>query len=61
MDVPRITWSAVLRLAVIVSTLAAVLTVAASSFGEVNQPALVIAVMVVGFVASWVQTSRSTG
>lgn len=61
MDVSRISWSEVLRLAVVISTIAAVIAVILTSVGDVSQTAIVVTVMVVGFVASWVQTSRSTG
>jgi uncharacterized membrane protein len=61
MDVSRINWYEVLRLAVIVSIIAAMIAVAATAIGDVSQTAIVITVMVIGFVASWVQTSRSTG
>jgi hypothetical protein len=60
MDVSRVNWSDVLRLAVIVSIVAAMVAVAATAVGGVSHAAIVISVMVVGFVASWVQTSRST-
>jgi uncharacterized membrane protein len=60
MNVSRIHWNEVLRLAVIVSIIAAMIAVAATAIGDVSQTAIVITVMVIGFVASWVQTSRST-
>jgi hypothetical protein len=60
MDVSRVNWSDVLRLAVIVSVVAAMVAVAATAVGDVSHTAIVISVMVIGFVASWVQTSRST-
>jgi hypothetical protein len=60
-DVSRVSWSAVLRLAMVISIIAALSAVALSAIGEVSQTAIVVTVMVVGFVASWVQTSRSTG
>lgn len=57
-ELRRRTWIAALKLALAMSALAAVVTVAASATGEVPQVAIVIPVIVVGFVASWVQTGR---
>ncbi|HEX4982292.1 MAG TPA: hypothetical protein VFV63_11360 [Ilumatobacteraceae bacterium] len=58
MELRKATWSAALRLAFVVSALAAIVAVALSAAGDVPQGALVAAVMVVGFTASWVQTGR---
>ncbi len=58
MELRKATWSAALRLAFIVSGLAAVVAIALSAAGDVSRGALVAAVMVIGFVASWVQTGR---
>ena len=58
MELRKATWSAALRLAFVVSALAAIVAVALSAAGDVPQAALVAAVMVVGFTASWVQTGR---
>jgi ABC-type Mn2+/Zn2+ transport system permease subunit len=58
MELRKATWSAALRLAFVVSVLAAIVAVALSAAGGVPQGALIAAVMVTGFVASWVQTGR---
>jgi hypothetical protein len=58
MELRKATWSAALRLAFVVSALAAIVAMTLSAAGDVPQGALVAAVMVVGFVASWVQTGR---
>jgi hypothetical protein len=58
MELRRATWSAALRLAFVVSGLAAIVAVALSAVGHVSPAALVTAVMVIGFTASWVQTGR---
>ena len=58
MELRKATWSAALRLAFVVSALAAIVAVALSAAGDVSPAALVAAVMVIGFTASWVQTGR---
>jgi hypothetical protein len=58
MELRKATWSAALRLAFVVSALAAIVAIALSAAGDVPQATLVGAVMVIGFVASWVQTGR---
>ena len=58
MELRKATWSAALRLAFVVSGLAAIVAVTLSEAGDVSPAVLVSAVMVVGFVASWVQTGR---
>jgi len=57
-ELRRRTWAAALRLAVVVSILAALVAIIASMIGDVAQSAIVIPVIVVGFAASWVQTGR---
>lgn len=52
-------WTAAVRLGLLVSAVAAAIAVALTAFGDVSQTALVIAVIVVGFVISWVHTGRS--
>lgn len=59
MEIKRRTWTAAVKLAVVVSLLAA--SVAALAWTQVNdlpQAAIVIPVMVIAFAASWVQTER---
>ena len=60
MELRRATWSAALRLAFVVSGVAALVAVTLSANGDVSPAVLVSAVMVIGFVASWVQTGRVT-
>jgi hypothetical protein len=58
MEISRRTWTAAVKLAVVLSVLAAGLAFGVSRVGEVPQAAIVVPVMVVAFVASWVQTER---
>jgi ABC-type Mn2+/Zn2+ transport system permease subunit len=58
MELRKATWSAALRLAFVVSGIAAIVAVTLSAVGDVPRGAFVAAVMVIGFVASWVQTGR---
>jgi len=58
MEVSRRTWTAAVKLAVVLSLVAAGLAFAVSRIGEVPQAAIVVPVMVVAFVASWIQTGR---
>lgn len=57
-ELNRRTWTAAIRLAVVVSVLAAALAVALSSIGNIPDAAIVLPVIIVAFTASWVQTSR---
>jgi len=57
-ELRRRTWIAALKLALVISAIAAVIAVAVSAAGEVPQAAIVLPVIVVAFVASWVQTGR---
>ncbi|MDW3213530.1 MAG: hypothetical protein R8G01_06015 [Ilumatobacteraceae bacterium] len=58
MEVRRTTYAAAIRLALVLSTVAVLAAVALQSIGEVSTTRFVIAVAVVGFVTSWVQTGR---
>lgn len=58
MEVSRRTWTAAVKLAVVVSVLAAFVAFGVSMIGEVPQAAVVVPVIVVAFAASWVQTGR---
>ena len=58
MDISRRTWIAAVKLAVVISTLAALAAVAVSTIGHVADGAIVAVVAVVAFAASWVQTGR---
>ena len=55
-ELSRRTWNAAVKLAVIISITAAVLAVAISAAGDVPQVAIVLPVIIVAFVASWIQT-----
>ena len=58
MEISRRTWTAAVKLAVVLSVLAAGLAFGVSRVGEVPQAAIVVPVIMVAFVASWVQTER---
>ncbi len=58
MEERRTTYGAAVRLALIFSTVAALAAMALQSIGDVSTTRLVVAVAVVGFVTSWVQTGR---
>ncbi len=58
MDISRRTWIAAIKLAVVISTIAALVAVAVSTIGHVSDGAIVAVVAVVAFAASWVQTGR---
>jgi len=57
-ELSRRTWTAAIRLAVVISVLAAALAVTLSSLGNIPDVAIVLPVIVIAFTASWVQTSR---
>lgn len=54
----RDAWIAIIRLAVVVSTAAAVFAIGMSLAGDVSEATIVIPVIVVGFAASWTMTGR---
>lgn len=58
MDISRRTWIAAVKLAVVISTIAALVAVAVSSSAQIPDAAIVAAVAVVAFAASWIQTGR---
>jgi flagellar biosynthesis protein FliQ len=58
MEISRRTWTAALKLAVVLSVVAALVAVAASTLADVPQVAIVLPVIVVAFVTSWIQTGR---
>lgn len=58
MDIRRVSYGAAIRLAVVFSVMAAILAIALDAVGDVSTGGLVMAVAVVGFVTSWVQTGR---
>ena len=57
-ELRRDAWIAIIKLAVVVSTVAAVFAIGMSLVGDVSQTAIVIPVIVVGFTASWFMTGR---
>jgi hypothetical protein len=58
MELSRRTWSAAIKLALVLSMLAALAAVVVKSIGSVPDEAIVATVAVVAFAASWVQTGR---
>lgn len=59
MDIRRNTYLAAIRLAVVLSTIAAAVALGLDAGGYVSRPAIVLTVIVVGFVTSWVETGRA--
>ncbi len=59
MDIRRGTYEAAIRLAIVLSTIATIVALGLDATGEVSRPAIVLGVIVIGFVASWVQTGRA--
>ena len=57
-ELSRRTWNAAVKLAMIISISAVVLAVTVSAAGDIPQVAIVLPVIVVAFVASWIQTGR---
>jgi hypothetical protein len=58
MELRRRTFGAAVKLAVALSVVAAAIALGLDAAGGFSQTALVLTVMVVGFVASWVQSGR---
>lgn len=58
MELRRRTWIAALKLALVLSTVAALVAVGVSAVGDVPPLAIVVPVIVVAFASSWVQTGR---
>lgn len=59
MEVRRATFGAAIRLAIVLSAIAAAVALGLDAVGEVSRPAIVLTVIVVGFVTSWVETGRA--
>lgn len=57
-ELSRRTWNAAVKLAVIVSVAAALISMSVYAAGDVPQAAIVLPVIVVAFTASWIQTGR---
>jgi hypothetical protein len=51
-------WIAIIKLAAVVSTAAALFAIGMSLAGDVSQTAIVLPVIVVGFASSWTLTGR---
>ena len=58
MEISRRTWAAALKLAVVMSLVAALVAVVASAVGDVPAAVIVLPVVVIAFTLSWVQTGR---
>ncbi|MGB3736499.1 MAG: hypothetical protein WA964_16180 [Ilumatobacter sp.] len=58
MEVSRRTWNAAIKLAAVISVLAALVAFGVSRAGDVPQAAVVLPVILVAFVASSIQTER---
>jgi hypothetical protein len=58
MEIRRATFGAAVRLAIVLSTVAAVLALGIDAVGNVSTTAMVSTVAVIGFVTSWVLTGR---
>ncbi len=58
MELRRRTWVAALKLALVLSIVAALAAVGLSAIGEVSETLIVLTVIVVAFAASWFQTAR---
>lgn len=58
MEIRRATFGAAVRLAIVLSTVAAVLALGIDAVGNVSTTAMVTTVAVIGFVTSWVLTGR---
>jgi len=58
MEISRRTWTAAVKLAVVLSVLAAGIAFGVTRLGDVPQAAVVLPVIVVAFVASWINTER---
>jgi|TARA_R110002110_G_scaffold116685_4_gene288311 hypothetical protein len=58
MGISRRNWIAAIRLAVVMSTIAALAAMTIASIGNVSDTTIVATVAVVAFAASWVQTGR---
>ena len=57
-ELDRRTWNAAVKLAVTVSLIGVLVAMVAERAADVPQFAIVLPVMIIGFVASWVQTGR---
>ncbi len=58
-ELSRHTWTAAIKLAAVISIVAAFGAVMLSTASDIPQAAIVLPVIVVAFTASWIQTSRA--
>jgi hypothetical protein len=58
MEISRRTWIAAVKLAVVMSIVAALAAVTVASIGNVSDTTIVASVAIVAFAVSWVQTGR---
>ncbi len=58
MEISRRTWTAAVKLAIVLSLFAAAIAVGVVQMANVSQTAVVLPVIVVAFLASWIQTER---
>ena len=58
MEISRRTWIAAVKLAVVMSAVAALAAITLASIGNVSDTTIVATVAVVAFAVSWVQTGR---
>jgi uncharacterized membrane protein YGL010W len=58
MEVRRATLAAAIRLATVLSIVAAVFALTLDAVSDVSRTSVVALVVVIGFVSSWIQTSR---
>ena len=58
MEIRRATFGAAVKLALALSVVATAIAIGLDAIGGVSRTALVLTVIVVGFVTSWIQTGR---
>ena len=58
MNISRRTWIAAIKLAVVMSTIAAIAAIGLSTLGQIPDEAIIAIVAIVAFAVSWVQTGR---
>ncbi|MGB0113043.1 MAG: hypothetical protein WBP59_07460 [Ilumatobacteraceae bacterium] len=59
MELNRNAWNAAVKLAVVVSSIAVLVALVATAASDIPQAAIVLPVIVVAFMASWIQTGRA--
>jgi hypothetical protein len=57
-ELSRRTWNAAVKLAIVMSIVAALVAVTLTSTREVPQAAIVLPMIVIAFTASWIQSGR---